>query len=248
MRRVFIVGECASRDRVTLTGREAHYVLRVLRLARGDRFSAVLPGGVERIASVCETADERVEALLGEEVGRGADPQVDVRLLPGLVKSAKLELIIQKCTEVGVSSILPVACRRSVPRPRSEDMDKRLARWRRIAEEAARQCGRTAAPEVAAPVSFRAAVTQSAEWGGSCLMMSPEVSGEPTSASSALAQHAAGPISVLVGPEGGFAPEEAEEAVAAGFRVVSLGKRTLRAETAAIVACAIVMHEVGELD
>ena len=122
-----------------------------------------------------------------------------------------------------------------------------MGRWRRIAAEAARQCGRTVPPTVHGPVAFSQAVSEAAQSGGLCLVMSPDAGGEIGSGAALAAREPERPVVVLVGPEGGFAPEELEEAEAAGFQAVSLGTRTLRAETAAIVACALVMYEAGEL-
>ncbi len=247
MRRVFVPNGSVKGDRVDLPGTEAHYVRRVLRLGPGDRFSAVLPGGVERVATILGIGGGEVEASLGEEVSRQADPAVDVRLFAGLLKAAKFELVVQKCTELGVSAITPVVCRRSISRAGAGDQEKKVGRWRRIAAEAARQCGRTVPPTVHGPVAFSQAVSEAAQSGGLCLVMSPDAGGEIGSGAALAAREPERPVVVLVGPEGGFAPEELEEAEAAGFQAVSLGTRTLRAETAAIVACALVMYEAGEL-
>ncbi len=247
MRRVFVPTESVNGERLVLADAEAHYVRRVLRMQAGDRFSAVLPGGVERIATVTDTSHGRVHASLGDKVQRGADPTADVRLYPALVKAAKLELTIQKCTELGVSAIAPVVCRRSVARPAEGEADRKLDRWQRIALEAARQCGRTTYPSVRAPRDLSTTVREVGNGGGLRLALSPEPV-EPTGLGALLSTHEApAPISLLVGPEGGLTPEELEEARTAGFRAISLGRRTLRAETAAIAACALVMYELGEL-
>jgi 16S rRNA (uracil1498-N3)-methyltransferase len=247
VRRVFVPTEGVDGDRLVLAGAEAHYVRRVLRMLPGDRFSAVLPGGVERIATVTDTSHGRVHASLGDKIQRGADPTSDVRLYPALVKAAKLELTIQKCTELGVSAVAPVVCRRSVARPTEAQADRKRDRWQRIALEAARQCGRTTYPSVRAPRDLPTTVREVGEGGGLGLVLSPDAV-EPAGLGALLSEpEAPAPISLLVGPEGGLSPEELDEARAAGFREISLGHRTLRAETAAIAACALVMYELGEL-
>jgi len=247
VRRVFVPADSRQADRLVLRGEEAHYLLRVLRLGPGDRFGAVLASGEERMATVQAVRGQEVEASLSDQVVAQADPRVDVRLLVGLPKAAKLELIIQKCTELGVSAIHPLVCRRSVPRPGPTEAAHKLARWGRIAEEAARQCGRTSAPVVGAPMPFAAAVAGAASSSGTWLIFSPDRASVAEPTSPAVGPEWREPVTLLAGPEGGFAPEELAEAVAAGFRPVSLGRRVLRAETAAIVACAIVMRELGEL-
>jgi 16S rRNA (uracil1498-N3)-methyltransferase len=172
---------------------------------------------------------------------------VEVRLFPGLPKVAKLELIIQKCTEIGVASVQPVQCRRSVPQPRAEEVGRKLGRWERVAKEAARQSGRTSAPAILPPRPFPQAVADFAQTGGTGLVFSPHEAAGPASSARLLPPDSPEPIGVFVGPEGGFTEEEVAAGVALGFHAVSLGRRTLRAETAAIVACAILMYELGEL-
>jgi 16S rRNA (uracil1498-N3)-methyltransferase len=245
LRRLLLPAESIREDRVLLTGEEAHYLLRVLRLAPGDRFSAVV-GGEERVATITAVDGNQVTASLATEITEPADPRVEVRLFPGLPKAAKLELIIQKCTELGVSFIQPVICRRSIPRPRADDVAHKLSRWERIAKEAARQCGRSAPPRLAAPAPF-SAVVEAAGSGGTGLIFALAETSDQRPAGPLLGADCREPIDVLVGPEGGFASEEVAEAVAGGFRVAGLGRRVLRAETAAIAACATIMREAGEL-
>ncbi len=247
MRRLFISAPSAEGERVRLTGQDAHYLLRVLRLGPGDRFSVIPSPGAERVATIIAVEAGEVVALLGDEVAQPADPRVEVRLFPGLPKAAKLEFIIQKCTELGVSAIQPVLCRRSVPRPAPADVSHKLARWERIALEAARQCGRSAPARLGPPAPLSEVLLGTVESGGTGLIFDlAETPSGPRSAALADADYRE-PINVLVGPEGGFAPEEVAEAVAAGFRPVGLGRRVLRAETAAIAVCAILLHSLGEL-
>jgi len=241
VRRVFIPEGCASSATVGLTGPEAHYLLRVLRMQPGDRFRAVLPGGGERVATVKTVTGERVAATLGEELAPGADPSAEVHLYVGMAKTGKLELVIQKCTELGVASVRPVLCRRSVSRPDSERAARKVGRWEKIAEEAARQCGRTSAPHVGAPLGFVEAVEEMVALNGTGLILAP--TGERGLREAALRP----PVSLLTGPEGGFDPEELSHAADAGLTSLSLGERILRAETAAIAATALVMYELGEL-
>ena len=247
VRRIFVPAGSQRADRLVLRGREAHYLLRVLRLGPGDRFGAVLASGEERMATVQAVRGQEVEASLSDQIVAQADPRVEVRLLVGLPKAAKLELIIQKCTELGVSAIQPVVCRRSMPRLDPTEAGHKLARWERIAQEAARQCGRTSAPVIGPPASFAAAVAGTVCLGGTSLIFSPDEAPAGSPTRPAVGPEWREPLTVLVGPEGGFAPEERAEAASAGFCPVGLGRRVLRAETAAIVACAVVMRELGEL-
>jgi 16S rRNA (uracil1498-N3)-methyltransferase len=247
VRRVFVPDGEETGGRVVLTGDEAHYLLRVLRLRPGDRFRAVTRAGAEHVATIASVTADAVEALLGEKVPARADPSAHVRLYVGLPKWTKLEMLLQKCTELGVSVVQPVVCRRSIPRPEQRDIGHKLIRWQRIAEGAARQSERTAAPHVQAPVDLAVALADAEALGGTRLVLTPWADSADEPGCRLIAAGARGPVSLLTGPEGGLAPEEVDEAIAAGFRPVSLGPRVLRAETAAIVACALVMRELGEL-
>ncbi len=247
MRRLFVPEGCLQGEVVRLRGGEARYLRQVLRLTTGEQFSAVLPDGTERIAAIGRVDEAGVEATLGEELPARADPRVDVRLRPALVKARKLDLVVQKCTELGASEVAPVLCDRSVARPDREGLAHKLERWERIALEAARQCGRREPPRVRAPVAFEAALREVRDLGGTGLVLAPGAGGHAGPGCGFLSPDAGEPISVLVGPEGGFTAAEVSAALEAGLRAVGLGRRVLRAETAAIAICALLMGELGEL-
>jgi len=172
---------------------------------------------------------------------RGA---ADVWLAQGLAKGEKLDLVVQKATELGTTRILPLASQRSVVRLDAERGERRTRRFRRIAEEAARQCGRSDVPRVDPPGTL-------AELG-TLLREDPQRRGvllDPAERDVRLSQAARGSarLLLLVGPEGGFTAEERGAAIAAGFVPASLGPLILRTETAGLVALAIVQHLAGEL-
>jgi 16S rRNA (uracil1498-N3)-methyltransferase len=247
VRRVFIPPGSLDADRVRLDGSEAHYLRSVLRLGPGGRFSAVVPTGAERLATIQRADDEGVEAILGEERGSCADPLVDVRIRPALTKARKLDAVVRMCTELGASEIGPLLCERNVARPDEGGAAHKMERWRKIALEAARQCGRTAPPRIAAPMAFSRALDELSTLGGTALLPAPTATCGISPEAPLLVLEDREPISVLVGPEGGFTADEVEAARAAGCRVVGLGRRVLRAETAAVAVCAWVMCELREL-
>ena len=235
-----------TEGQVLLTGEHAHYLYRVLRLRPGDRFVAAFGAGGEAVATLLEASPDRVTAAVGQLRPVACETGAAVTLLVGLPKGQKLDLVIEKATELGVHTILPVVCLRSVPRPGAERLTGRLERWRRIARSAATQSGRTEPPGIERPVPLAEALRRSAEhdvsvafgWEGeglSAVPLAAALSGAPER------------VALLVGPEGGLAPEELQAAAAAGWRLVSLGPRTLRCETAAIVASALVLYVLGEL-
>jgi len=156
-----------------------------------------------------------------------------------------MDLIVQKATELGVARLIPLSLVRSIPRPRGAGQVARLDRWRRIAREAAQQCGRVGTPTVEEPQTLEKFLEETAEqplkaafWEGEREHSLKEVVTDGA---------AVGGIVLLVGPEGGLEDREVAQAVEAGFVSVSLGPRKLRAETAALAALAIVQYEIGEM-
>ena len=155
-----------------------------------------------------------------------------------------MESIIQKATELGVSEIAPVACRRSVVQLGGEKAGARRERWQRVAMEAAKQCRRPLIPMVRAPENFAPAI---AGVSGGSLFLLPWESEHTCSLKEVLAGDAPGEIFILIGPEGGFEPEEVLQAVRQGAVAVSLGPRILRTETAGPACLAAVMYRWGDL-
>ncbi len=163
-----------------------------------------------------------------------------VSLWYGVPKGDKLDAVIRDVTELGVGRIRLLACRRSVVKLEGDRMASRLERLERIAAEAARQCGRADVPTIEAPRTVNEALADHA--GGCLLVLHPDASARPLSEISLVA-----PTAVCVGPEGGFAPEELLAFDQAGAERVKLLAPVLRTETAAPVACALVLHRLGVL-
>jgi len=217
---------------------ETHHLQRVLRLGPGDEL--ILWDGKGR----------RWRAVLRQvEPGRGAEaevlepleacePPVEVWLIQALPKGPKMDLIVQKAVELGVRGIIPSLCQRCIRR------DAAVDRWRRVALEAAKQCGRTVLPEVSEVLSLEKALQHEAE-----LRL---ILWEDGTARRPLKQvlREGGPwrsVLIAVGPEGGFTPQEVETATGQGFLPVGMGRRILRLETAAIAALSVIQYELGDL-
>lgn len=243
MPRFFIAG--APQDGiVTITGDDAHHIARVLRMKPGEALTACDGAGTdyrcvfersEGGAAVC-----RVE---GAEPSRG-EPSVRATLFMALPKGDKMDFIVQKATELGASAIVPFAAARSVSRPDEKSMAKKTARWQKIAREAAMQCGRGAIPTVGACVPFAEAVRRAAALDLALFLYENE---RQNGVRAALSAERFATVGLMIGPEGGFEPDEAQDAQAAGMRSVSLGSRILRCETAPLAALTAVMYESGNL-
>ncbi len=157
-----------------------------------------------------------------------------------------MELIIQKSTELGVSLVVPVICERTVVKLDERKAGDRLARWQKVAEEAAKQSRRTYIPEVTMPVTLKTALSQLT--AGVLAILPWEE--EPAAGIGQVLRSGRGnsrDVAVFIGPEGGFSGEEVSLAISKGVSVVSLGPRIMRTETAGIAAVALVLYELGDL-
>ena len=224
---------------ITVVGDEHHHLARVLRARPGDAITLFDGAGAEIDARVVRVgrAETELEADPASRPGAaGAD--APLVLLTAVPRGGRMDFLVQKCCELGVSRIVPVIADRSVARPEPG----RRARWEKIAREAARQCGRADVPAVAAPAVLAAALA-APDLPARRLVLSPEETGRSLRA--LLPDRAA--TALLVGPEGGFAPAEVEAARAAGCAPGSRGPRVLRVETAAIVAVALAVEALGGL-
>lgn len=242
-RRLFVPVERLGGPRLTLTGPEHRHVGRVLRARPGDALTLFDGAGGEVEAKVVRVERTETELALGARRAV-AGPAVPLTLLCAVPRGPRMDLLVQKTSELGVARIVPVVTERSVARPDAEGADGKRARWEKIAREAARQCGRADLPIVDPPVALAAALSAPG-LPARCLAL---FEGEKTlSLRAALEGREPAATALLVGPEGGFAPAELAVARAAGFEAVGLGDRILRVETAAIVAVALVASAYGML-
>jgi 16S rRNA (uracil1498-N3)-methyltransferase len=236
-RRVHLPRGAIEPGRGRLTAEARHYLVEVLRLGAGAAVE-VFDGEGGRYAG---SLDEGLESVsLGPRVDAGATAP-ELTLLFALAKGEKTELVVQKATELGVARLVPFAAERSVVRLDVAKAEERARRWRKIAVEAARQCGRADVPEVTAPLSLPAAMAALPP-GTAAFVFHPGGSALPASPPPGAVGFAA-----VVGPEGGLVDDEVRVCARAGARHASLGPRVLRAETAAIVAVALLQARYGDL-
>lgn len=245
-RRFFVDPAIIDGETASIVGDVAHQMGNVLRLKPGDHVVLLDGSGREHEAEITGFSKDEVKARIIGATDCLAEPGLQLTLAVCLPKGDKLELIVQKCTELGISGMIALDSERSVARLDSAKAAERLARWRRIALEAAEQAGRAKAPDIEGVMPFGDMVKDIHRYGLTLLAWEDE---QQTSLREALAGHrAAESIALIVGPEGGLSAREVDAAREAGARCVSLGCRTLRCETAAIAACAAIMYEVeGEL-
>ena len=242
MHRFFVPPECIAGHRATLRDAVAHQMVRVLRRRPGAQVVLLDGSGREYVTRLLSLGREAVEGEVTQVRQGCGEPRVRLTLAQGLLKGERFEWVLQKGTEVGVAAFVPLVTRRVVPRDAARLETTRYPRWRRILQEAAEQAGRARVPELLPPRSLAEALR--AARGVALLPWEGERS---TGLRQALAGGGEGGVALLVGPEGGFEEEEVRLAREAGARVVTLGRRTLRAETAGVVAAALVLYELGEM-
>lgn len=241
----FYVPPTTLRDgSVQLTGPAFEQIRRVLRMRPGDEVALFDGSGQEYRVSLVEFANGAVYGRVLEQYPVATEPDCQVDLYLSLLnKAEKFEWALQKCTELGAARFVPVLAARSVT------STGRTERWERIIQEAAEQSGRGILPKLSNAMPFQQAVEQAVEQASkSGPVLMPEVTGTKSIADVvATSQSTLERISLFIGPEGGFTPEEQRIAVEQGVQVVKMGPRILRAETAAVAALTILLDTLGEL-
>ena len=225
-------------DLYRLTGENEKHA-RVLRLREGEAVTVVTPNGEQ-----CECVVESDGAL--RTVSRKKcenEPDVFVTLYQALPKGDKMDVIVQKCVELGVSRIVPMLSARCVSRPDERSLQKKRARWQKIALQAAMQSRRGIVPEVTYCVSFQQALSLTAENDATVFFY--EMGGAPVGE---ILTQKPKTLGMFIGSEGGFEQAEADAAAKTGAKAATLGKRILRAETAPLAALSVIMYQTGNFN
>lgn len=241
MPRFFVPSTGFDGDRVSITGDDAFHMARSLRMAVGDTVTVCDMHGQEHLCRLESLRDELCCLTVLSSKPAEGEPPVEITLYMGYPKGDKLELVIQKAVELGASEIVPFFSERCVKQPRAEREEKQNARQCRIAEEAAKQCGRGRIPRVATPVSFASVLAAAKDYDA--VLFCYEGDGTRT-LKTVLSEHRdAKRLAVVIGSEGGFSISEAQAAEAAGCHLVGLGKRILRCETAPLCVLSGICYE-----
>lgn len=243
LRRFFINPTDITGETVQMTGSEAHHLRTVLRLAPGDPVTFFDGTGARYQARIEQIFKDRVSATITEHT-RDLPPRVRLHLGQALLKGQKMELILQKATELGVDAIWPFYSEHGIHKTPKETQ---MERWQRIVLEACKQCDRAKPPEIHAPQEINDLIASSPPCDARLIFWEHE--GRQT-LNEALAAQEKNRRSVffLLGPEGGFSESEVSSAQGKGFIPVSLGPRILRAETATLAATAILQFTLGNLN
>lgn len=235
----FVDNSMKQTDCYTITGSDFNHIKNVLRMKAGDEFLVSCEGKSD-LCVLREFSGDTVIAEIVKENFQDTELPVKIYLFEGLPKSDKMELIIQKCVELGVYAIIPVEMSRCVVKLDEKKKKSKLSRWQSISESAAKQSKRNTVPEIMDVMSYKEALNFAEKLD---LFLVPyESKNGMADTVSALKEIKNGmSVGILVGPEGGFEEKEVEEALSAGAKVISLGKRILRTETAAITSVGMCM-------
>lgn len=246
MHKFFVKPNDVNGDKIHIY-EDAGHISRVLRLKRGDKIIVFDGSGSEYHCALEAVDKSECVAIIDEVCACTSEPKIRTILFQGIPKSGKMETIIQKCTELGICEIYPVITKYTVVKLETEkDKAAKTARWQKVALEAAKQCGRGIVPVVHLPIEFETATTKMGELD--LAIMPYETLGGKKDLRDTLSNNRnCGNAGFLIGPEGGFDEGEAEFAEASGVKLVGLGERILRTETAGPAVLAIIMYENNEM-
>jgi 16S rRNA (uracil1498-N3)-methyltransferase len=238
-RRFFVDEKLLRAKNVTLTGDLAHRLAKVLRVKRGDTVVLASGGAKDFVVQLSAVSSNAVTGVVIGEQAPPREPGVQLVLYQSLIRANRFDWVLEKATEIGVARFVPVIATRV--QLQLEEGAARADRWRRLIVEAAEQCGRGKLPAIDPPVSFEEALHTAPG-----LKLMPWEDEREVRLGEYLRSLDERPraVSVFIGPEGGYEPSEVELARESGAVLVTLGHQVMRAETAAVVACGIILHEL----
>lgn len=244
MRRFFVARQEILSDRPTLTGSDVKHIRRVLRLKPDDEILLFDGKGLEYRARITASTPKAIALCILERFPSISESPLKITIGQALLKARKMDRIVRQATELGIYALIPLLVERSVPKPEPDRWAEKEQRWESIARESLKQCARSQIPRIGAAASFEKLVGTSQAYDLKILFHH---------GNSGLAQPDAsdlrnmGQVLALIGPEGGFTPDEVRLARKHGFVCVSLGPRILKADTAAVAACSILQYAFGDM-
>ena len=248
MRRFFVTPEAVQEDTVVFDAELARHMGKVLRLSSGEQVTVSTGDGTAYLVELDNFEKDSVTGHILEWMENLQETELKVILYQGMPKGDKLELIIQKCTELGVSAVVPVETSRSVVHLDSSKASKKLDRWQKIAQEASQQSKRVQVPMIGPYYNWKQLLKELEQAEGLTIVFWED---EQTQSLKALLRSQAEKpqrINLVVGPEGGLSEEEVGQLRALGAVSASLGKRILRTETAGMAGISMIMYEFDELE
>lgn len=247
MPKFFVTQDKITENQIIIDTEDVAHISRVLRLGIGDHVTVCDSHGTDYEAEIAEMEQKQIVCSITEKRASESEPNIKVTLFQGLPKASKMEYIIQKTTELGISEIVPVKLSRCVVKiDNKKDERKKLDRWQKISEAAAKQSGRGIVPQISEIMTLDEIIKRSKEFD---LFFVPyECEEQKTLKEVLLSRSDIKTVGFIIGPEGGFDPAETEKLRENGIDTVTLGKRILRTETAGEAVLAMTMYEIGDIN
>ncbi len=250
MPKFFIKSNQIKEGKVIIIGEDVNHIKNVLRLKIDDDIQVCnIDTSINYICEVSKLDNEEIECNILNQIDSEAESNIHISVFQGIPKSDKMELIIQKCVELGADEITPVEMKRCVVKIDSKSKNKKNERWQKISEVAAKQCGRDRVPKVNQITNIKNICNLTPEYD--IVLLAYENEKEKTLKNELLKlKNKIGKdlkIAIIIGPEGGVDKEEVDLLVENGAKSITLGKRILRTETVAFVLTSIIMYELGDL-
>lgn len=244
MPRYFIDERNFLDDKIVLRREDYHHLKKVLRTRVGEQIEFCDGMGSDYLGILDQYLDDQAVFKVLKKWINESEPPLEVVLYQGLPKSDKMDLIIQKSVELGVTKIVPLEAKRSVVRLEGKEVSKKIDRWNKISKEASKQCGRGIIPEVCKPLAWSEALELVKDTD---LSLIPYENQKEKSLKGILRETSAKKIAIFIGPEGGFDESEIDKAIKNRVFPVSLGPRILRTESAGFTILSILMYELGDI-
>lgn len=247
MPKFFVTQDKITENQIIIDTEDVAHISRVLRLGIGDHVTVCDSHGTDYEAEIAEMEQKQIVCSITEKRASESEPNIKVTLFQGLPKASKMEYIIQKTTELGISEIVPVKLSRCVVKiDNKKDERKKLDRWQKISEAAAKQSGRGIVPQISEIMTLDEVIKRSKEFD---LFFVPyECEEQKTLKEVLLSRSDIKTVGFIIGPEGGFDPAETEKLRENGIDTITLGKRILRTETAGEAVLAMTMYEIGDIN
>jgi 16S rRNA (uracil1498-N3)-methyltransferase len=221
----------------------AHHALKVMRLKTNDQLILFNGDGSDFTGQVIRISKRRVEVSIKSKKNIKNESNLKVILLQALTSSEKMDLIIQKTTELGISEIQPIICERSIVKIKNEKIEKKLSHWRQVSIAACEQCGRAKIPTIHKPENIIKYLEKTESKKDTKIILSPEATKSLNNFIPNMKQD----IKVLIGPEGDFTKQELDFSIQKGFSPIKIGPRILRTETASMCILSILQYKYGDI-
>lgn len=248
MPKFFVKDNQVEDNKITILGDDVNHIANVLRMKVGDEIQICNTDTTENYnVELNEFSKDSIVCKVLEKIASEAESSINLKIFQGIPKSDKMELIIQKSTELGVKAIVPVEMERCISKITGKDEKKKIERWQKISEVAAKQSGRDIIPKIEHVIKIKEISEHVSEYD---MIIVPYEKAEGYSFKDAIEELKIKDnknlnIGIVIGPEGGYEPSEVELLQNAGAKVVTLGKRILRTETVALAMASVIMYELG---